>query len=138
MENEKILKEAVAETRKVLDSLNTAISIATDKGGDEKQRVLCIDGMIHRFELLLMKMSKILGLALSLEGIDTLSPRSAIQEAVRINWITNPDFWLLVIDARSQTISGTSSLTSKEHINLVSQFATEVEVVLALLGELRK
>lgn len=129
----RILNDIINEIKSIIQSLNDAILLCSENRSDEKINTLFFDGMVKRFENLFLRVTKLLGLALSKEGIETLSPRGAIQEAVRLNWIKDPDFWLLAMDARSASMNSADNYSRQEFLNIASQFATEVEVITNLL-----
>lgn len=134
----KDLKLILSETKTSLDALNAAILIENGAELSADIKKLAFDGLVKRFEILFLQSAELMRIALTAEGVETNTPRGAIREAVRINWVTNPDFWLIALDARSQSINGLRDLARHEYINIATQFATEVEVILALLGELQR
>lgn len=125
------------DTRSSFDALSEAIKLtrAKDLSGDLK--AICFDGIIKRFEILFTKTINLLRFALSQEGIDTISPRQTMQEAGRLSWIKDLDFWLVAMDTKVSTINKTSDLTHSEYMNIVSQYTTEAEVIINLLTELK-
>lgn len=127
------LEIAIEETNRSLSLLNEGIDLAKASPSDG----LYFDGLTKRFENIFLQVATLFKIALAGEGIETLSPRGAIQEAVRLGWISNPDFWLLALDARSQSVGGTIDLGRQEYLNLITQFATEIKVITNLLMELK-
>lgn len=124
-------------TREKLELLNVALSFIKNTPANEKVGGLYFDGLKKRFEDLFIISSNMLIAALAKEGIETVSPRGAIQEAVKIGWINNTDFWLIAIDARSSSMGGDIHMTTHEFINIASQFSTEIEVLINLIVELK-
>lgn len=137
IKDSKFFNSLIDDTNKSLELLVSAISISRTKNIDEKERLLFYDGAIKRFENLFTKTTNLLRFALAQEGIETISPRQVIQESSRVNWINDIDFWKIALDTRSSTINKISDLTYGEYLNIITQFASETEVVLNLLASLR-
>lgn len=132
-----ILKKVIDETSGSLNDLRLGLTLFKRSDPEKKNYSLYFDGIVKKFENLFAKSTNLLRLALIQEGIQTMSPRQALQESVRLNWITDVDFWLLALDAKSSSMNGISDISKSEYINIINQFATEVEVIINLLTELR-
>jgi nucleotidyltransferase substrate binding protein (TIGR01987 family) len=64
---------------------------------------LVIDGTIQRFEFCIELFWKMLKRALQEEGIETGTPREAIQRAYQVKWFDDERLWLQMLHDRNQT-----------------------------------
>ena len=64
---------------------------------------LVIDGTIQRFEFCIEVFWKMLKRALQEEGIETGTPREAIQRAYQVKWFDDERLWLQMLHDRNQT-----------------------------------
>lgn len=135
--NREIFEKLISECREGLNSLNTALELLKEKGASKDFIDLFFDGMLKRFDRLFITTSHLLKMSLSQEGIEAVSPLQSIQEAFRLNWINDVSFWTIALDARSSSINHMHDFSRREYINITSQFATEVEIILNLITELR-
>lgn len=136
-ENKNIIKYSLDELNKYHGELNIALGLIKENPGDKKILNIYFDGLVKRFENIFIHTVKLLALALNNEGINTISPKNAVQESVHIGWIKDPDFWLISMDARNSSINGINNISMDEYINIISQFSVEVEVILNLLAEIK-
>lgn len=135
--NQDVFEKLISDTKKSLENLNIAVAIVGAKKEEEGRTQLFLDGLFKRFELLFVEIVHLLKLAVSQEGIDVISPLQAIQEAVRLNWIKDSDFWLVALDARNSSANGLNDFSKRDLLNIISQFATETEIIINLIKELR-
>ncbi len=64
---------------------------------------LVVDGTIQRFEFCIELFWKMLKRALQEEGIETGTPREAIQKAYQVKWFDDEHLWLQMLHDRNQT-----------------------------------
>jgi nucleotidyltransferase substrate binding protein (TIGR01987 family) len=89
-------EQSIANLRQALDRLQEALS-------EPESNSLVIDGTIQRFEFAIELYWKTLKRLLSLNGIETGTPREAISEAFRAGWIGNETAWLQMLRDRNET-----------------------------------
>jgi hypothetical protein len=141
MKNNKLnefLTSLINDSGNAINELNEALDFARQKGLDARIKSIAYDGTIKRFENLFTKTINLLRFALSQEGIETASPRQVVTEAVRLSWIKDANYWMMALDARTSSINKISDISHNEYLNIASQFSNEAEVIVSLLGELRK
>ncbi len=64
---------------------------------------LAVDGTIQRFEFVIELLWKTLKRLLAVEGIQTGTPREAIQRAFEANWLGDETAWLQMLKDRNET-----------------------------------
>lgn len=64
---------------------------------------LVVDGTIQRFEFCIELFWKMLKRALQEEGIETGTPREAIQRAYQVKWFDDEHLWSQMLHDRNQT-----------------------------------
>ncbi len=64
---------------------------------------LAIDGTIQRFEFVIELFWKTLKRALAAEGIETSTPREALQRAYQAGWLADEEAWLAALKDRNMT-----------------------------------
>jgi nucleotidyltransferase substrate binding protein (TIGR01987 family) len=64
---------------------------------------LAIDGTIQRFEFVIELFWKVLKRALAAEGIETATPREALQRAYQAGWLADETTWLSALRDRNAT-----------------------------------
>ena len=64
---------------------------------------LAVDGTIQRFEFVFELFWKTLRRLLAEEGVDTSTPREALQGAFAAGWIADETAWLSMLEARNET-----------------------------------
>ena len=78
----------------------TRLEIALVQNSDHE---LVVDGTIQRFEFCIELFWKMLKRALQEEGIETGTPREAIQKAYQVKWFDDEHLWLQMLHDRNQT-----------------------------------
>ena len=78
----------------------TRLEIALVQNSDHE---LVVDGTILRFEFCIELFWKMLKRALQEEGIETGTPREAIQKAYQVKWFDDEHLWLQMLHDRNQT-----------------------------------
>jgi len=127
---------ALEDLQKKLTSFQEAYETYQEQKPSEPYAILCFDALMKRFENLFVMTLNFLKISLSKQGIDVLSPRACIQEGVRLSWINEPDIWLMAMDLRGTSINGFLDLKPREIMNVTSQFAIEIEILMNLIQEL--
>lgn len=64
---------------------------------------LAIDGTIQRFEFVIELFWKVLKRALAAEGIETTTPKEALQRAYQAGWLADEETWLSALRDRNET-----------------------------------
>lgn len=64
---------------------------------------LVVDGTIQRFEFVVELFWKTLKRALAAEGIETTTPREALQKAYQVGWLKDEKTWLSALQDRNET-----------------------------------
>lgn len=81
---------------KALDRLGEALAASPENP-------LAIDATIQRFEFSIELFWKALRHLLAHEGIETMTPRTTLQEAYRAGWLQAEDAWLQMLQDRNET-----------------------------------
>lgn len=92
-----LLKEIYADYSNALDRLEEAVNEDIQKGD------IVIDGTIQRFEFTFEVAWKLLRALLKYYGVEVNSPRSAIKEAFRMDYINNGEDWIDMLEDRNKT-----------------------------------
>lgn len=93
--NEK-LRQSIINVNNALERLNRALR-------ETNHNELVIDGTIQRFEFCIELYWKMLRRVLLEEGIETFTPREAIQRAYQAKWLDDELLWLNMLRDRNQT-----------------------------------
>jgi nucleotidyltransferase substrate binding protein (TIGR01987 family) len=83
---------------------------------------MVIDGTIQRFEFTVELSWKLLGMMLLAEGGAANTPRSVIKEAYRVEWITDGDGWIDMLEDRNKTSHLYDEKASLEIYRKIKQF----------------
>lgn len=86
-----------------LDSLGRALERLREGLELPEASPLAIDGTIQRFEFVVELFWKTLKRALSSEGIETTTPKEALQKAYQAGWLREEKTWLSALRDRNET-----------------------------------
>jgi nucleotidyltransferase substrate binding protein (TIGR01987 family) len=90
------VERGVGDLGRALDRLREAFQ-------EPESNPLAVDGAIQRFEFTIELFWKVLRRLLLLEGIETSTPREALQRAYQIGWLTDEATWLGLLRRRNET-----------------------------------
>jgi nucleotidyltransferase substrate binding protein (TIGR01987 family) len=121
MENVKASLDAYEGAHKELhDSLDYLGSLAGNVG--ELERGIATDAVIKRFEVAFEYAWKLMKAAAEYQGSEVFGPRPAIQEAIRYDWIHDPDFWADALDARNGSVHDYFGVSRDRYLEIVREF----------------
>ena len=93
----KRIKELLDDYQKAVSRLGESLRESLSKGS------ILIDGTIQRFEFTFELAWKVLKAMLEFQGIEAVTPRSAIKEAFRAKWIKDGQGWIDMLEDRNKT-----------------------------------
>lgn len=128
--NQKRIKELLEDYQKAVSRLDESLNESLSKGS------IVIDGTIQRFEFTFELAWKVLKAALEFQGIGTATPRSAIKEAFRAQWIKNGQGWIDMLEDRNKTshiynekqAAGIYKKIKKSHYPLLLQLSKHLKL----------
>jgi len=86
-----------------LRNLEAALERLREALQEPETNSLAVDGTIQRFEFVIELFWKTLKRLLAAEGIQTGTPREAIQRAFEANWLGDETAWLQMLKDRNET-----------------------------------
>jgi nucleotidyltransferase substrate binding protein (TIGR01987 family) len=86
-----------------LESLGKALDRLEEALGQPLENPLAVDATIQRFEFTIELFWKALKRCLDFEGIDTSTPRDALQQAYQAGWLQDESKWLQMLRDRNAT-----------------------------------
>ena len=90
-------------TRRSLGKLERALDRLEEAAALGPNEPLAIDGTVQRFEFVFELFWKTFKRALQDEGVEALTPRSAIEAAFAAGWLADEGAWLDMLRDRNQT-----------------------------------
>lgn len=90
--------QSIRNVQQALSRLKEALETPEDE-----QSSLLVDGTIQRFEFCIELFWKLLRRVLLESGIETGTPREAIQKAYQARWIEDESLWIQMLRDRNQT-----------------------------------
>jgi len=94
---------------------------------NQKQIRLAIDGTIQRFEFVIELFWKTLRRLLAEEGIQTDTPREALQQAFQIRWLRDEAAWLQMLKDRNETSHVYDELAARRIYERIKRYRGELE-----------
>jgi nucleotidyltransferase substrate binding protein (TIGR01987 family) len=92
------------------------------------------DGVIQRFEFSFELLWKTLKIFLEGRGVDVKTPKDALKEAFRLEWIEDEDVYLDMLDDRNRTSHIYDQKTSREiFLRIVKKYLPAMKLVVAHL-----
>lgn len=95
--NEKT-SQSIENLKRALSRLEEAINSSAVEHGS-----LLVDGTIQRFEFCIELLWKVLKRALLENGVETGTPREAIQKAYQAKWLQDEKVWIQMLQDRNRT-----------------------------------
>ena len=89
--------------RNSLESLGRSVARLEEAGREPDDNPLLVDGTIQRFEFVWEVVWKTLKRALVEEGIETRTPREALEGAYQAGWLSDEVVWLAMMKDRNET-----------------------------------
>ena len=90
------IRQSLSNTSDALTRLEEALK-------KPKRNKLAVDGTIQRFEFAIELLWKCFKRLLTNEGIETTTPREAIEKAFQAGWLLDEDLWLRMLKDRNET-----------------------------------
>ena len=118
-----------------MSNLERALARLEEALREPQTNSLAIDGTIQRFEFAIELTWKTLRRALLLEGIETKTPREALQEAFGAHWIDDEDVWLTMLRDRNETSHIYDEAKAREIYGRVPRYFSAMTSALATLKE---
>jgi nucleotidyltransferase substrate binding protein (TIGR01987 family) len=92
-----------AKIQQSLRNLGNALERLKEALAQPEENSLHVDGTIQRFEFVIELYWKTFKRLLAFEGIETNTPREALQGAYQARWIDNDQAWLQMLKDRNET-----------------------------------
>ncbi|MBI2335316.1 MAG: nucleotidyltransferase substrate binding protein [Deltaproteobacteria bacterium] len=74
--------------------------------------------VVKTYEIVVEYAWRELKLVVEDEGLEAPSPKMAIKQAAKLNYLNKPEVWLLCIDARNNSVHDYFGISEKEYIEL--------------------
>jgi nucleotidyltransferase substrate binding protein (TIGR01987 family) len=110
-----------------LVNLATALERLREALQEPEANKLAVDGTIQRFEFVIELYWKTLKRLLAWEGIQTQTPREALQRAYQAGWLTDETAWLQMLRDRNQTSQLYNEALAHEIYDHIKQYFPEME-----------
>lgn len=110
-----------------LTNLGAALERLREALQEPEENKLAIDGTIQRFEFVIELYWKTLKRLLAWEGIQTQTPREALQQAYQAGWLADETAWLQMLRDRNQTSHLYNEAMAREIYNHIKQYFPELE-----------
>jgi nucleotidyltransferase substrate binding protein (TIGR01987 family) len=91
------------EARRKAQQLGQAIARLKEALAQPGENPLAVDGTIQRFEFTIELFWKVLKRLLAAEGVETTTPREALQRAFQAGWLEDETAWLEMLRNRNRT-----------------------------------
>lgn len=122
--------QSVENLKRALSRLEEAIHTS-----GREQDSLVIDGTIQRFEFSIELFWKVLRRALLESGIESGTPREAIQKAYQAKWLTDDKLWIQMLQDRNRSSHVYEEGIAQEIYSRVPQY---YEIMMAALSEVER
>jgi nucleotidyltransferase substrate binding protein (TIGR01987 family) len=115
------------KTLQSLPNLGAALGRLREALQEPETNPLAVDGTIQRFEFVIELFWKTLKRLLAAEGIQTDTPREAIQQAFQVNWLKDETAWLQMLKDRNETSHIYNEAAARRIYNHVKEYFPELE-----------
>jgi nucleotidyltransferase substrate binding protein (TIGR01987 family) len=109
-----------------LGNLENALARLEEALKEPESNRLAVDGTIQRFEFAIELMWKTLRRALLTEGIESKTPREALMEAYRAQWLDNEEIWLSMLRDRNETSHIYDEQKARDIYGRISRYHSEM------------
>jgi nucleotidyltransferase substrate binding protein (TIGR01987 family) len=110
-----------------LYNLGTALQRLREAVQEPENNPLAVDGTIQRFEFVIELYWKVLKRLLTLEGIETYTPRESLQRAYQANWLSDETAWLQMLRDRNETSHVYDEETARRIYGHIKTYFPELE-----------
>ena len=110
-----------------LTNLGAALERLAEALQEPTENKLAIDGTIQRFEFVIELYWKTLKRLLAWEGIQTQTPREALQQAHQAGWLADETAWLQMLRDRNRTSHLYNEAMAREIYDHIKQYFPELE-----------
>jgi nucleotidyltransferase substrate binding protein (TIGR01987 family) len=110
-----------------LTNLGAALERLAEALQEPTENKLAVDGTIQRFEFVIELYWKTLKRLLTWEGIQTQTPREALQQAYQAGWLADETAWLQMLRDRNQTSHLYNEAMAREIYEHIKQYFPEME-----------
>jgi nucleotidyltransferase substrate binding protein (TIGR01987 family) len=110
-----------------LINLGAALERLAEALQEPTENKLAIDGTIQRFEFVIELYWKTLKRLLAWEGIQTQTPREALQRAYQAGWLADETAWLQMLRDRNQTSHLYHEAMARQIYDHIKQYFPEME-----------
>ena len=118
---------STSKTLQSLPNLGAALGRLREALQEPETNPLAVDGTIQRFEFVIELFWKTLKRLLAAEGIQTDTPREAIQQAFQVNWLKDETAWLQMLKDRNETLHIYNEAAARRIYNHVKEYFPELE-----------
>jgi nucleotidyltransferase substrate binding protein (TIGR01987 family) len=118
---------STSKTLQSLPNLGAALERLREALQEPETNPLAVDGTIQRFEFVIELFWKTLKRLLAAEGIQTDTPREAIQQAFQVNWLKDETAWLQMLKDRNETSHIYNEAAARRIYNHVKEYFPELE-----------
>lgn len=116
-----------------LDNLERAMARLGEALTQDCSNSIVIDGTIQRFEFAIELYWKTLKGILEVEGIQTTTPREALQQAYIAGWLNNEHTWLQMLKDRNETSYVYDEDKARKIYVNIGQYYPEMKKTLSVL-----
>lgn len=103
-----------------ISNLRKAVEAFSGAGDDDELQFLALS---KAFEIAVEYSWKELKRRVEDEGLEAESPKSAVRQAAKLGLISNPEKWLMCINARNSSVHDYFGISKKEFASLAEEFA---------------
>lgn len=127
------LMMALQAAREALEKLDANFKALQDLS-DASMRGVCQDAVIKRYEVAFEYMWKLFRAASEYEGSEAFGPRPAIQEAIKYEWIDDPEFWAAALDARNGSVHDYFGVSIENYLSIAKEFLVKATDAVDRIG----
>ena len=123
-----------AELHRSVEQLRHAVDRLREALAQPEDNPLVVDGTIQRFEFTIELFWKAMKRLLTYEGIETNTPREAMQQAYQAGWLDDETAWLEMLRARNQTSHAYNEALARRIRDQIRRHFPEMERALSSLA----
>jgi nucleotidyltransferase substrate binding protein (TIGR01987 family) len=118
---------SAVNAKQKLINLGNALSRLEEALGVPETNSLAIDGTVQRFEFVYELFWKTFKSLLELEGVETTTPKEALQKAYQSHWLADEASWLQMLKDRNETSHIYNESTAKRIYNNIKNYFPEMK-----------